>query len=253
MVRAKTKYRLKTGVYLLVHRRSGDVYVGKGKNLADRPFIHFQNGKRRGNMKYYMEGNKPWERRVGWYLVVVELCSKKELGDVELTWFNYFDFKILINQCLPFPSGEGPSGTFDEKTLQNMRNFRKARKGHLHTPEFRQWMSETRTGEGHPMFGYKHSRESKQSNKEKHTAFNSVVAKPVRLTNRETGEVIEAPTAQDAAKMLGYAVRGPVKKAQKLSNPATIMEKHRPGVSPKKRHLWHVEYIPNKKTGKLLV
>jgi group I intron endonuclease len=142
-----------SGIYHILNSQNGKFYVGSAKNLRERIGRHYKG--KRSNLPLQKAFNKYGKESFTVGIEVWDSLSSKDLLEIE-QW--YLD--IYYSNCW--------EGTYNISPIAgggNIRSYWDEDKQR----EFRQKIS----GENHPMFGKKHSSESKQKMSESRKGENN--------------------------------------------------------------------------------
>lgn len=254
----KSTYRNKSGVYGLIHKHTGTVYVGRGTNLAVRPMMHFRKSGTNRNLKALIHK----DGKESFYLCVLETVPVTDMFHYEKIWWTYFPSKILLNERIPLGKGlykHSPEAIAKQKELA------KNRPGRLHTQEQKDWLSAIHRSRGNPMFEKKITPEIKkkrvdnrknrrwsaaqtEKQRERHSGFKNYHSVGLRFTNlRNPTIVVKKGSLTQAAKFLGYKDDKSLKRFQRLNPPVAHNKTKRRGDTPTKDQCWAIEYIPKPK------
>lgn len=140
--------------YCGIYFKYRPVYIGKGKNK--RMFDHLRDRKRFKN-RFYNKINKMIREDNSPLIVKLKYFNNEQ---------DALDFEILLieniknikNDGLLYNTTDGGAGvpgyTFTPEVREKMRKYAIENKSHLHFPDT--------SGENHPMYGKKHSKESRE-------------------------------------------------------------------------------------------
>lgn len=129
------------GIYAILNKITNQIYVGQSINIKKRFRNHkwFLNHNEHSNDYLQHAWNKYGE--VSFEFIILEYCSKEELNDKESFWIKHYD-SVNSNNGYNLTSG----GDSDYFVSQSTRNK----------------LSERFSGKKHPMYGRKHSLESRE-------------------------------------------------------------------------------------------
>lgn len=78
------------GIYKIVCRANGKIYIGQTKNMGNRKEQHWSALMRNHHKNKYLQAD--WNKYKGSFAFeIVELCPMKDLNNREKFWIDYYD------------------------------------------------------------------------------------------------------------------------------------------------------------------
>lgn len=113
-----------TGVYQIIHKSSGQRYVGSSVAIERRFDEHLEMLFDGDHHCWRLQ--EAWNRHGhrGWTWVTVEECAREDLGIVEQRWINAYDPEMLYNTQMVVRRNDGPS----ERVITSANNVAERRK-----------------------------------------------------------------------------------------------------------------------------
>jgi len=144
-----------SGIYSILNKKNGKIYVGLTKNLSDRKKEHFGRLKRNQHINDHLQSAFNHYGADSFEFNVLEYCDEDSLKDNEEWWVAYFDSS---NREKGYNLTEGG----DSNPMENPLTVKKA-------------MNNRRSydGENNPFYGKKHTSESKKKMSEAVSGENS--------------------------------------------------------------------------------
>lgn len=214
------------GIYLLRNLINGKIYVGKSVNIKRRmyqhskPEIYYKNGKEtpivRAIKKYGFEN---------FNIEILQIFDKNterdKIVEAEISWIKKLEsnnldkgYNLLLGgtDWTGYSHSEDTKQIISEKASERYQGENNPMFGKKHSAESKNKISETRIknsigkGESNPFFGKSHSDETKCIISEKaKLRGNPKRKKPILQISLNTGEVLkEWTSATDAARELGF-------------------------------------------------
>lgn len=139
------------GVYAIIRKSDGRMYVGQSRNIKIRIQHHF-----RGGEKSYISNAIKKHGRDAFKVEILEYCDERILNDRERFWIAALDTMKPKGYNLT-DGGEGYHHS--EETKRRIGQIHRGKKLSL---EQRKHLSKVCSGKGNPFYGKRHSEETKQ-------------------------------------------------------------------------------------------
>ena len=116
------------GIYKVVNKSNGKIYIGQSINIANRWYKHRNNPFNPESKQY----NSKFYRAIRKYGIdnfefsVLEECAREALDERECYWIDYYKSYDSENGYNLTKGGQGSTGNFvkiNEETLKEIQNF----------------------------------------------------------------------------------------------------------------------------------
>ena len=88
----------RSGIYALVNKKTGKMYIGRSINLHKREMTHLWNLRNNRHPNCHLQ--RAWNNGDRFDFVVIEECPEEKCDEREIYWISYFDtIRSGYNQC----------------------------------------------------------------------------------------------------------------------------------------------------------